>query len=110
MSRRNYITDPQGKQIKEIAKEMDASVGWVTKVISSFLTTTASQVLRTFDEPLSVERVNRLAFDPSFYSIITDVLAETPDVSRHSEDKEMIDSPTHLNGSHSVKSRESEGY
>jgi len=102
-NKRAYVTDIPGKQINEIAEEMNASVGWVTKVISSFLTTTASQVLRTYDQPLTNDRVNHLAFNPAFYEIISGVLRDTPV-------KEPIDSITILNGSHSVKSRESEGY
>jgi len=102
-NKRKYVTDISGKQINEIAEEMDASVGWVTKVISSFLTTTASQVLRINDQPLTNDRVNRLAFDPAFYEIISEVLRDTPA-------KEPNESITPLAGSHSIKPRNSESY
>jgi hypothetical protein len=102
-----YVTTTDGMDVKEIANEIGMSIATVSYTCSTALRTLSSEVLKAFDETPTRDRVDNLAFDPTFVEIIREAFRRNDaeklqKARREAEDKDMIESITHLCGSHRV--------
>ena len=113
MTSHKYVTT-DGKGVREIAEEIGMSISTVSYSVSSTLRFLSSEVLKAYEEPLSSDRVDRLAFDAEFAEIIREAFRRNDaeklqKTLRDAEGNSMIESSSILCGSIHVKPRNSDG-
>ena len=103
-----YVTANDGMDVKAVANEIGMSIATVSYTCSTALRSLSAEVLKAFDETPTRDRVDNLAFDPSFVEVIREAFRRNDaekleKARREAEGKDMIESSSILCGSHRIK-------